>query len=259
MGSFSHYEVEFYMWGGEPFCLEGTFETVKGFAEYDFVEWARIDSNISAAKKIAKRCPSEKVKINCSWHTEYFGFDEFWRNVMLLNERGMVGMVNFVASDANLARLREARMTLDELIRRFGEKEIFVNVAADFGKAGDPEYKEFICRYMTEVDWDHIHHLLPPRDVKCNAGRTFFTVGYDGTLTSCGVNRRRLLNGISEPAKMGNFLKGIVAPKTTRCPQKSCASIVSYAHREDNVFAYKRHLEDYVDRNLRHRLNIGTA
>jgi len=258
MGLFSDYEVEFYMWGGEPFCLDGTFEVVKGFAEYDFVKWARIDSNISAAKKIANRCPSEKVKINCSWHTEYFKFDDLWQNVMRLNERGMVGMVNFVASDANLARLEEERMTLDELIQRFQEKEIFVNVSADFGKGNDPEYKELICRYTTEADWDHIHYLLPPKDVECNAGRTFFTVGYDGTLTSCGVNRRRFLNRTDEPADLGNFFAGRVTPKTARCPQKSCPSIVSYAHREDNEFAYKRHLEDYVDRNRRHRLNIGT-
>jgi hypothetical protein len=84
----------------------------------------------------------------------------------------MVGMVNFVASDANLARLKEERMTLDELIQRFQEREIFVNVSADFGKGNDPEYKEFICRYTTEADWDHIHYLLPPKDVNCNAGRT---------------------------------------------------------------------------------------
>jgi len=68
-----------------------------------------------------------------------------------------------------------------------------------------------------------------------------------------------LLNRTIEPAHLGNFLEGKVTPKTARCPQESCPSIVSYAHREDNEFAYKKHLDDYVDRNRRHRLKVGTG
>ena len=79
MRNFSNYEVEFYMWGGEPFCVDGTFDLVKGFVEYDFIKWARIDSNLTYTKKVLQRCLSEKIKILCSWHTEVFDFGYYWK------------------------------------------------------------------------------------------------------------------------------------------------------------------------------------
>ena len=86
MNNFSDHCVEFYMWGGEPFVLDETYDLVRGFAEYDFVQWARIDSNLTYTKKIIHRCPSEKVKIPCSWHTEKFDFGQLWERVMLLKK-----------------------------------------------------------------------------------------------------------------------------------------------------------------------------
>jgi len=257
MGAFCDDEVEFYMWGGEPFCVDGTFDVVRGFAEYDFVQYARIDSNISAAKKIVNRCPSEKIKINASWHTEYFDFDQMWKNVMLLREQNMVAMVNFVGSDANMAYIKEAGIELDDLVARFEDHGMFLNVAADFGKGNDPEYRRFMSKYMPDEDWEHIHGEHPPHGAPCNAAEHFFWVGRDGELTSCGAMRKPWFQKKAEHEVLGNFLEGVVKPKVRTCPQTSCPSIIGYHQRKDNDMSHRRHLEDFVARGRKHRLAVS--
>jgi len=254
MKKFSNYDVEFYMWGGEPFCIDGTFDLVKGFAEYDFVKWARIDSNLTYAKKIAERCPSEKIKVLCSWHTESVDFDQYWKLINYIHVKNMVGMVNFVASDSNMNYLRKNSFILNELIKRFEDIGIFLNVAADFNKGEDQDYKYFITQYMTVEDWDHIHGHYPSKNVLCDASQHFFTIDHDGTITSCGMQQRRFLSREYRAIKVGDFLDGVLNKKRqTRCPVNDCKCIISYHHRLDNSFNPRRHLEDYIERNSVYR------
>jgi hypothetical protein len=258
MAQFANDEVEFYMWGGEPFCVDGTFDVVKGFAEYDFVQYARIDTNISAAKKIVTRCPSEKIKINASWHTEYFGYEQMWKNVMLPREQNMIAMVNFVASDANVAFIEKEGIDLDDLIARFEDHGMYLNVAADFHKGSDPEYRDFMLKYMPDPDWEHIHHEHPPHGVACNAAEHFFWVGLDGELTTCGaVKTTGWWRKETGPEVVGNFLEGVVKPQVRTCPQTQCPSIIGYHQRKDNDMSNRRHLEDYVARGRKHRLAVS--
>ncbi len=64
MNNFKDYEVEFYAWGGEPFLLDGTYEVVKGWNQYEHViSGSRIDTNMAFAEKIADRVPSDKLKL----------------------------------------------------------------------------------------------------------------------------------------------------------------------------------------------------
>jgi sulfatase maturation enzyme AslB (radical SAM superfamily) len=255
---FASYDIEFYMWGGEPFCVDGTFRVVEGFAAQDFVKWARIDSNLTFTKQIVSRCPSEKVKILCSWHTHTFDFDQLCRLVGLLDARKMVGMVNFVASDSNMEFLKMNTLQLDDVIRYFADKDIFFNVAADFGKGSDPAYQAFITKYMTPDDWNHIHDKVPCIGVECDAGSALFTVEHNGTITSCARKCRHWFGfGKQEHEIVGDFFRGELSRQKTRCPNSSCRSIVSYCHRSDNSFVSKRHLEDYIARNMRHRQAVG--
>lgn len=254
MKHFSDKQVEFYMWGGEPFILDDTFEVVKGFAEFDFVKWARIDSNLTFTKKIIRTCPSDKIKVLCSWHTEKFNFDQLWERTIRLNEHKMVGMVNFVASDTNLSYLNQNNISLESIIKKFADYGIFFNVAADFSKGDDPVYKDFITKYMTIEDWNHIHGKYQSKGVKCDAGLTFMDVGHDGTITSCGVVKGRLFRKSKNAAKiLGNYFTGKIKVLESTCPKSSCLSIISYSHRHDNDLSSKRHLEDYVRRNTMHR------
>lgn len=258
MKNFENYDVEFYMWGGEPFCLDGTYDLIKGFAEYGFVKWARIDSNMTFTKKIVERCPSDKVKILCSWHTEVFDFNQYWKLIKQLKVKKMVGMANFVASDQNMLFLKKNNLDVDYLIKKFADKDIFFNIAADFNKADAPEYKRFITQYMTTQDWDHIHGNFPSRNTPCDASKNFFTVNHDGSITSCGLQKKRLWLKDPAPVDVGNFFTGKLRRKNkTLCPEEKCASIVSYSHRLDNSFQSVRHLEDYIKRNTDHRKKTG--
>jgi sulfatase maturation enzyme AslB (radical SAM superfamily) len=257
MRNFSGYDVEFYMWGGEPFCVDGTYDVVKGFAELEFVTWARIDTNLTFAKKIVSRCPTEKVKLLCSWHTETFDFNSVKSLTTMLNAQKMVGMVNFVASDASMSYLKENNLELDSVIQWFRDEGMFLNVAADFSKGNDPRYREFILRYMHPDDWAYIHGQRPCHGARCNAGETYFTVGMDGALTSCGRASRPLFGRGLRDKVLGNYFAGTIERKAQKCPQPQCLSIVSYSHREDNSFQWCRHLEDYVNRCVTHRCEMG--
>ncbi|MHB9109584.1 MAG: radical SAM protein [Armatimonadota bacterium] len=244
---FAQYDVEFYMWGGEPFFLKETYQLVKGFTAHDCVSRARIDTNMCFVDRIIERCPSHKVKVLGSWHTETFGYQAILDRACKLKERDMLGMINFVASDSNLNYLRRRmKATVHEMVLRFWEKGIFLNIAADFNYPDDPAYREMITQYMTEEDWEHIHGLHPPHGVPCQAGQSFFTVHPDGTLDSCG-----------REGVVGNFIEGTLDRSAMPCPQQDCRSIISYPFRTDNSFVPQRHLEAYIERCLQRRSVTG--
>ncbi|RKY08005.1 MAG: hypothetical protein DRP56_04785, partial [Planctomycetota bacterium] len=254
--NFSDHDLDFYMWGGEPFCIDQTYELVKALDSLDFVKWMRIDTNLSYAKKILAQCPSSKVRLNCSWHTEVFDYSTVKKRIAELNEQGMVGMLNFVASDVNLAYLKKYHLELDTIIREFWDMGVYMNIAADFNKGNDRDYFKFITQYTTVQDWENIHEEYPSKGVRCDAGSHFFTIENDGSLTSCGRVKQSLY-GKTESEVVGNLFSGELLKKETRCPRNNCLSLVSYCHRSDNQFSCQQHLDDYVRRNIAHRRTTG--
>jgi glycosyltransferase involved in cell wall biosynthesis len=252
MKQYDRYEVEFYFWGGEPFLPDGTYDLVKGWTSYDHVlPGSRIDTNMAFASRIVARCPTDKLKLNCSWHPQYHSLDEMLRKVRPLQERGMVGMVNFVASLRNLERLRdEYHLSIDDLIRRFDDLGVFLNVAADFALVkGRPapecaDYKRMILQYQCPEDWQQLRGEKSP--CRCEANRHYFTVEANGDLVTCRDRR-----------VCGNFFDGTLEfPECTVCTA-SCPSLVSYGFRTDNPFPFRRHLEEYVRRNRAYREERG--
>ena len=104
MKKFDDYDVELYFWGGEPFCIEGTYELLREWVKMDHViPGIRIDTNVFFADKIAEKCPSSKIKLNCSFHMQYHTLEEEFEKIKMLKELDMIGMVNFVASRYNLS------------------------------------------------------------------------------------------------------------------------------------------------------------
>lgn len=254
MKNFEDYEVEFYAWGGEPFLLDGTYEVVKGWTQYDHViSGSRIDTNMAFADKIADRCPTDKLKLNCSWHTQYETLDSILSKSGKLNDLGMVGMVNFVASRSNLEMLEQKyKMTPDELIKTFGDIGIFLNIAADFGivngrdGAKYADYKKMILNYVNPEDWKQLR--CEKESSHCDANHHFFTIHPNGDITPCLTGK-----------VVGNFFTGqLEFPECGICTE-SCPSLVAYPFREDNNFSYKRHLVEYVNRNKAHREQIKTC
>ncbi len=251
MKQYENYNVELYFWGGEPFCINETYDLLREWTKMDhIISGFRIDTNVFYAEKIAKLCPSDKIKLNCSYHMQYHSLEEEFRKVKLLKDLDMVGMVNFVASKYNLQHLKEDYgMTVKDLIDKFAEIEVFVNIAGDFAYANNTnygrydEYKQFILQFISENEWKWLRGVEFARE--CTAGQKMFTIEYDGKFTSC----------ISEK-NYGNFFDGVLLlDKEVGICKKNCPSIVAYPFRNDNEFETVNSLLEYVKRNQNYRNN----
>lgn len=252
MNQFDDKNIELYFWGGEPFCIDGTYKLLREWTKKDnIIPGIRIDTNCFYAEKIARECPSDKIKLNCSYHMQYHSLEEEFRKVKLLKEIDMIGMVNFVASKYNLIALHdEYGMTVKNLIDKFAEIGVFVNVAGDFAFANNPkyerydEYKNFIMQFISEEEWKWLRGVGTIR--QCCANKKMFTVEHNGDFTSC-----------TSKEKFGNFFDGTLTPAaSTKTCDVSCQSIISYAFRCDNDFECTNSLIHYVERNEEYRKNI---
>ena len=253
MRQFENYNVELYFWGGEPFCIEGTYDLLREWTQMEhIISGIRIDTNVFFADKIAEKCPSDKIKLNCSYHMQYHTLDEEFRKVKRLKELDMVGMVNFVASKYNLTHLKnDYDMNVKDLIRKFEEIGVFVNVAGDFAYANNPdyeryeEYKKFVLQFTAPEEWDWLRGKYQ-KERLCTAGQKMFTVGHDGSFSSCISSRC-----------YGNFFDGILNMDTelSVC-NKRCPSLVAYPFRCDNAFPSFNNLMAYVGRNQKYRESL---
>lgn len=250
MEQFSDKKIEIYMWGGEPFLLDGTYTVLKEWMAMDHVlSGCRIDTNVFFADKIAERCPSDKIKLNCSYHMQYHTLQQQFEKMKKLKDLDMVGMMNFVASEYNIKKLHEDyNMTVHDLIDKFAEIGVFVNIAGDFAYANNSnyerhdEYMKFILQFISPEEWEYLRGGM--HRCKCDAGKHFFTVNYDGRLTSC------IDNGV-----YGDFFKGIVKPaKRSKKCCGNCQSLISYPWRQDNDLIPWSSLLEYVKRCEEYRM-----
>lgn len=255
MKQFAGYDIEPYFWGGEPFCIDGTYELLHEWTKMEHViSGIRIDTNTFFAEKIVEKCPSNKIKLNCSYHMQYHTLDDEFKKIKLLKDFDMVGMVNFVASKYNLTHLRnDYNMTVIDLIKLFEDIDVFVNIAGDFAYANNPdyeryeEYREFILQFISPEEWKWLRGEYNQERL-CSAGQKMFTVEHNGDLTSC-----------SSTKKYGNFFDGIL--KVDNEPficNKECLSLVSYPFRCDNDFPSRNNLMAYIDRNQRYRKSLNS-
>lgn len=250
MKQFNDYNIELYFWGGEPFCLKETYDLLREWTKMDhIISGFRIDTNTFYAKQIAEQCPSSKIKLNCSYHMQYHTLEEEFQKIKLLKSLDMVGMVNFVASKYNLIHLKQDyKMTVNDLVKKFEEIGVFVNVAGDFAYTNNPsyeryeEYKNFILQFTSPEEWKWLRNEFPDKR-KCTAGKRMFTVGYDGEFTSCISNKN-----------YGNFFEGVLErDKEELFCAKVCPSLVAYPFRCDNDFGTVNSLLEYIKRNQEYR------
>lgn len=250
MRKYDDYNIELYFWGGEPFCIDATYSFLRECVKMEhIISGIRIDTNVFYADKIIKLCPSNKIKLNCSYHMQYHTLEQEMEKVKKLKDLDMVGMVNFVASPYNLKHLREDYgMTVKDLIDMFEEIEVFLNVAGDFTYTNNAayeryeEYKQFILQFVSPEEWGWLRgEYSKPR--LCSAGQKMFTVNYDGTFTSCISNKN-----------YGNFFEGCLnREEGNQICNKKCLSLVAYPFRCDNEFPTVNSLLAYVERNQQYR------
>lgn len=253
MKLFSNYNIELYFYGGEPFCIPDTYELLREWTKMEhIIPGIRIDTNVFFAEKIVKECPSNKIKLNCSYHMQYHTLGEEFRKIKMLKELDMVGMVNFVASPYNLFHLKkDYNMTVEDLIYKFKEIDVFVNVAGDFAYANNSdykrytEYKNYIQQFTSPVDWKWLRNEYPEERF-CTAGQKMFTVEYNGDFTSC----------ISNNKVYGNFFEGTLNRDNviSNC-KKKCSCIITYPFRCDNNLPSVNSLLAYIERQKEYRAN----
>ena len=138
------------------------------------------------------------------------------------------------------------------VIFHFADINVFVNIAADFAFANNPnyekhdEYKKFIFQFIPPEEWNLLRGDTSPR--KCDASKHFFTVNYDGAFTTCGDNK-----------KHGNFFEGIINPSRTsnKCSQ-CCQSLISYPWKLNNTLTPWNSLLEYVKRCENYRKTVKT-
>ena len=254
MKKYSDKKIEIYMWGGEPFLLDGTYEVLKEWLAMDnILSGSRIDTNLFFADKIATLCPSSKLKLNCSYHMQYHTLEQQYEKIKKLKDLDMVGMMNFVASEYNLNKLKnDYKMTVKDLIDKFAEIGVFVNIAGDFSYANNSnyerrdEYMKFILQFISPEEWKLLRG--DARKCKCDAGKHFFTVNYDGRLTSC-----------IDDKVYGNFFEGTIKPAHfSKTCAKECPSLISYPWRHNNDCNPWSSLTEYVKRCEEYRKTVKT-
>jgi hypothetical protein len=167
--------------------------------------------------------------------------------ILLLKEQEMVGMVNFVASETNIAFLQSKHnMTLDDLVELFDKIGVFVNVASDINIFKSKnflkkrKFKKLLAKYTCREDWRYLRESMSPG--YCEAGKHFFTVDKNGAISTC-----------LDQKAVGNFFEGTLQTCDKIMCAMPCQSIVAYPFRMDNDFPYRNNLSAYVERNRAHR------
>ena len=164
----------------------------------------------------------------------------------------MLGMVNFVASDENMAYLDKHSIDLRDFVIEMENEGIFVNVAPDIHKRNDLAYTEKYREFIAPRDWDYLMGKMSSWGTRCEAANTYFLVDWDGTITTCvGLDSEGEIHQGSRVA--GSFFVGKLERRSILCGMKCSNCIVMYVQRRDNTFPASEHLKGYRARQMQWR------
>jgi sulfatase maturation enzyme AslB (radical SAM superfamily) len=238
--------LEFYFTGGEPLLVDDFIVLLNKLVEKEYVSSIRIDSNLSNFDKFQKQVSNNKIKFLASFHPTQISLDKFVLKAESLTARNMLSMVNVVASRENMQLLK---IPPHKLADYFSEKGMYLNVAKDFHrglKQGySPEYREYVDKLQHPMDNLHMNMGNSHKGVLCGGGGHYISVNRHGNIYSCGGKEH------------GNIFNTYRLPENPiYCNSEACPSIVSYSFSASNDFSPVDHLQDYVQRNQTHRMNL---
>jgi len=242
--NFSGRKLEFYFTGGEPLIVEDCITLIRELAKWDNVKGIRIDSNLSNVERFLGRVNSKKIRFLSAFHPTQIPLEEFLEKAKLVQRKGMLDMVNFVASKENLGIVK---MTPHELIKRFGSLGIFLNIARDFGQANEcnyeKNYKKYVDSLQYPLDSSYMDFVPLNKGVLCGGGKHYITINRHGQIFSCGGEKQRKIghgNIFEQTAELPTGLQ--------ECQESRCPSIISYSFSCSNQFLPVDHTQDYVKR-----------
>jgi len=243
-GNFSGRKLEFYFTGGEPLIVEDCISLIKELASWGKVTGIRIDSNLSRVEEFLKKVNSKKIRFLAAFHPTQVSLEEFLEKARLVQGKGMLDLVNFVASKENLGIVK---MAPHELVEKFGSQGIFLNVARDFGEAEEStyekNYKHYIDSLQSPLDRAYMDFQPLNRGVLCGGGKHYITINRHGQVFSCGGEAQRKQGH-------GNIFENAVELPTglQECQEGRCPSIISYSFSCSNNFSPMDHIKGYVKR-----------
>ena len=239
--------LEFYFTGGEPLIIKDCILLIKELVKWDNVSRIRVDTNLSAVENFLKYVDSDKIRFLTAFHPTQISLDEYMEKVRKTRDKGMLDLVNFVASKENLDLVN---MPPHKLIKVFEDMGILLNIAKDFhrglskGEHYDVNYKRYVD--MLQYPLDNYYMNLYPlnKGFLCGGGgRHYITINRHGQVFSCGGKIPRTVG-------YGNiFDKTLNLPDSLHlCEENCCPSIISYSFSCSNEFLPVDHVKGYVER-----------
>lgn len=256
--NFNNRNIELYFTGGEPLIIDDCILMIKELVEWENVSSIRIDSNLSNIKYFLNNVNSEKIHFLSAFHPTQVTLNKYLDYINIANNDGLIDIVNLVASKENLEILDSSP---HELIKRFEEIGLFLNVAKDFYSGFskgwewdyEPNYKRYIDMLQYPLDNDYMNKFSLNKGFLCGGGgRHYITVNRHGEVFSCGSQKAR-------KEGYGNiFENSLKLPNTlTICEEDCCPSIISYSFSCSNEFSPVNHAEDYIQRCRKIREGIS--
>jgi len=243
--NFSDKYLEFYFTGGEPLLVKDCVIMIKELVKWNNVLKIRIDSNISNLDFFLKHINSSKIKFLTAFHPTQTTLEEYLPKVVILHQKHMMGIVNFVASEENLKIIK---IPPQKLIEMFEERGVFLNIAKDFmckryGYVYDKNYKEYIDMFQYPLDRFYMDGFPLNKGYFCGGGKHYIFFNRHGNAYSCGSQKFR-------KEGLGNIFEGTLRLEKDLCVCKEggCPSIVSYSFSTSNNFDPMNHVEDYIKR-----------
>lgn len=250
------YDIEIYLSGGDPLCINQTYGFLAELVELPFVKYIRLDHNMSMVTRLLKECHSEKIQINGSWHPLYLDYPTIYERACMLKEYNMIAMINYVASKENETYLCTHHLDLDRIVDDFSKKNIFINIATDIHRRNDDAYNANYARFVSPSDHGYLTGELPSFGAECMAAMNFFTVEWDGAITTCKLIEDDNSKCSNELRAVGDFFQGTLERKIGHCGMKCSNCIVMYVQRLDNAFQPEEHLSGYRQRTEQWRSSV---
>ena len=172
--------------GGEPFIYPNFTELIKKLSHIHAIG---ITTNLSIElDNFIKEVDSSKVRVSPTFHPLFADFDKFINRALLLREKGMISLVNYLAYPPQIKFIKYYK-------ERFDKYGIPLSVMTFWGQHNGITYPEGYTQQERESielclgDRQGEKFQLKPKSVKgklCKAGQIYADIKADGKVLRCG-------------------------------------------------------------------------
>lgn len=182
--------------GGEPFIYPNFIELIKQLSS---IHTIGITTNLSIeVDNFVREIDNSKVKIVTTFHPLFADFDKFVKRALLLKEKGMTQLVNYLAYPPQIKFIRYYK-------EKFAGYRIPLSVMTFWGQYNGKDYpqgytqeeRQLIEPYLGNREGEKFQ--LEPKLVKgrmCKAGQIYAIIKTNGSVFRCGGSHPELLGNL---------------------------------------------------------------